>query len=165
MKKTFRQAALALGLGLGACVPSAFAATATGTFSVNVTLTPKCEITGAINALSLNYDSFQTSASTGNTSFSMRCTGGQTFSVALDGTTPGTYTDSTTNLGYTLKLSTNASSPSGGDTASLSGTGTGSTAQTFYVHANVAGNQTGQGGGSGTTSVIGTTQRTLTITY
>lgn len=163
MKKTFRQAALALGLGLAACAPSAFAADITGTFNVNVTLTPKCELTGTVGALSVNYASFQTAAATGSTSFSVRCTGGQRFTAALDGT--GSYSDTTTNLDYALKLSTNASAPSGDDTISVTGTGTGSSALTYYVHANLAGNQAGQGGGNGTTSIPGTTQRILTITY
>ena len=163
MKKTFRQAVLAVSLGLAACVPSAFAADITGTFNVNVTLTPKCELTGTIGALSVNYASFQTATATGNTSFGVRCTGGQRFTAVLDGT--GSYKDTLTDLDYTLKLSTNASSPTGEDTVSITGTGTGSTAQTYYVHASFVGNQAGQGGGNGTTSILGSTQRILTITY
>ncbi|MFM7530910.1 MAG: spore coat protein U domain-containing protein [Rubrivivax sp.] len=163
MKKTFRQAALAVSLGLGALAPSAFAATASSTFNVSLTLTPKCEFTGTIGALAVSYDSFQTAASTGSTNFAMRCTGGQAFSVALDGT--GSYTDTTTNIGYSLKLSTNSSAPSGTDTTSVSGTGSGTTPQTYYVYANAAANQAGQGGGNGTTSIPGSTTRTLTITY
>ena len=93
----------------------------------------------------------------------VRCTGGQRFTALLDGT--GSYKDTLTDLDYTLKLSTNASSPTGEDTVSITGTGTGSTAQTYYVHASFAGNQAGQGGGNGTTSILGSTQRILTITY
>ncbi len=161
MKKTPRTAALALSLGLAAFLPSAFAATTSGNFNVSLTLTPKCEITGAIGNLNVAYTSWQGSASTGSTSFNMRCTTNQAYSVALDN--GGSYTDSTTSLDYTLKLSANSASPAGGDTSSMSGTGNGATPQTFYVHASLASGQTGTC--NSLTTCTATNSRTLTITY
>lgn len=159
MSRTFRQIALAMSLGLAAFVPTTFAATATGTFNVSVTFTPKCEITGAIGNLSVSYTSWQSATSTGSTSFNMRCTTGQAYSVAVDN--GGTYTDATTNLDYTLKLSANSTSPGGSDSDSISATGNGTTGQTYYVHASFAANQTGER----TTGVTANNVRTLTITY
>ena len=161
MKKTFRTAALAMTLGLVACMPAAFAATATGTFTVSLTLTPKCEITGAIGNLNVSYTSWQGAASTGSTSFNMRCTTNLAYTVALDNS--GSYTDPTTSLDYTLKLSANSAAPAVGDTASMSGTGNGATAETFYVHANLASGQTGTC--NSLTACTATNTRTLTITY
>lgn len=161
MKKIFRTTALAVSLGLAACMPAAFAATATGNFNVSLTLTPKCEITGAIGNLNVSYTSWQGAASTGSTSFNMRCTTNQAYSVALD--SGGTYNDSTTSLDYTLRLSANSAAPATGDTASMSGTGNGASPQTFYVHANLASGQTGTC--NSLTTCTATNSRTLTITY
>ena len=161
MKKTFRTAALAMTLGLIACMPAAFAATATGTFTVSLTLTPKCEITGAIGNLNVSYTSWQGAASTGSTSFNMRCTTNQAYTVALDN--GGSYTDSSTSLDYTLRLSASSASPASEDTFSMSGTGSGAAPQTFYVHANLASGQTGTC--NSLTACTATNTRTLTITY
>lgn len=161
MKKTFRTAALAMSLGLATLMPSAFAATTSANFTVSLTLTPKCEITGAIGNLNVSYTSWQSAASTGSTSFNMRCTTNQAYSVALDN--GGSYTDSSTSLDYTLRLSANSASPATGDTFSMSGTGNGATPQTFYVHADLASNQTGTC--NSLTTCTATNSRTLTITY
>jgi len=161
LKKTFQTAALAISLGLAAFVPAAFAATANGTFTVSLTLTPKCEITGAIGNLNVSYNSWQGTTSTGSTSFNMRCTTNQAYSVSLDNS--GSYTDSTTSLDYTLKLSANSASAATGDTFSISGTGNGASPQTYYVHANLASGQTGTC--TSTTQCTATNTRTLTITY
>lgn len=162
MQKTFRQTALAIGLGLAGLASSAFSATTSSTFDVSLKLTPRCDFVGTIGVLSVDYESFQPGAATNKTSFNMRCTTGQSFTVALDG--DGSYKDSTTNLDYTLKLSPNATSLAGGETATLNGTGSGTTQLTYYVYADVAGGQVGQGGSKGMT-FTGTTTRTLTITY
>jgi hypothetical protein len=150
-----------MSLGLAACMPAAFAATASGNFTVSLTLTPKCEITGAIGNLNVSYTSWQGAASTGSTSFNMRCTMNLAYAVALDNS--GSYTDPTTSLDYTLKLSANSGSPAVGDTYSMSGTGNGATPDTFYVHANLASGQTGTC--NSLTACTATNSRTLTITY
>lgn len=161
MHKTIRTAALAVSLGLAAVMPSAFGATASGNFTVSLTLTPKCEITGATGNLNVSYTSWQGTASTGSTSFNMRCTTNLAYTVALDNS--GTYTDPATSLDYTLKLSANSASPAVGDTFSMSGTGNGAVAETFYVHANLASGQTGTC--NSLTACTTTNARTLTITY
>ena len=157
MTRNFRRAALVISLGLASIAQSAFAATATGSFTVSVSLTPKCEITGAIGNLSVNYTSWQAAAGTGSTNFNMRCTTGQPFTVALDN---HALTDGTSGLAYTLKLSSSAS-PSGTDNETLSGTGSGGTGQSVWVHASVAANQEGTVAAGGTPNNV----RTLTITY
>ena len=150
-----------MSLGLAAFMPSAYAATTSANFTVSLTLTPKCEITGAIGNLNVSYTSWQGTASTGSTSFNMRCTTNQAYSVALDNS--GSYTDSTTSLDSTLKLSANSASPATEDTFSISGTGNGASPQTFYVHANLVSGQTGTC--NSTTQCTASNTRTLTITY
>lgn len=139
------------------------AATATGNFNVNITLTSKCEINGTAGAtgavitdLALAYTSFQTTASTGSSSFNVRCTNTLPFSLALDS---ASVTDGTTGLDYTLALSTSATHTVGPVASLASQTGTGANVL-YYVHGNIASGQAG-------TNTAGTAnkQRTLTISY
>jgi hypothetical protein len=152
-------------VGVGALLSAApvLAASTAGQFNVNMTLTPKCEIfngsgaTGTIGNLGLTYTSFQSSASTGSTSFSVRCTNTHGYSLSLDS---ASITDGATGLAYTLNLSS-SSTHSATSNASLTGlSGNGGTGQTYYVHGNIASGQDG-------TATAGTAnnQRTLTITY
>jgi len=154
--KAYAGAALAAAaLALVAAAP-AQAATASSNFNVNITLTPKCEITTAPGSLALSYQSWQSTTSTGSTSFGLRCTNGQAYTVGLDS---NSLTDGTTGLAYTLKLSSNAT-PGVSESDSLGPTGNGSTGQTFYVHGTIAANLEG-------TKTPGTANnvRQLTITY
>lgn len=149
---------------LAAMVPVAQAATAEGTFNVNITLTSKCEInshpnpTGAtITDLALAYTSFQTTASTGTTTFSVRCTDGLSATdIAVDS---ASVTDGTTGLAYTLAVST-SNVHSVGPTASTGAVTPGAGGTTYYVHGNIAANQ----GGTVTAGVANNT-RTITVTY
>ena len=107
---------VACGLASSAMAQTKIGASATGKFNVGVTLTPKCEVfsgagatgtlTTAISNLNLAYTSFQTTATTGTTSFQVRCTNSQSYSMALDN---ATLTDGTTGLNYTLNLTSNSS--------------------------------------------------------
>lgn len=159
MKKLQVVAALALS----AAVTSAFAVDTSGTFNVNVTLTPKCEIfnesgaTSTIGNVAIAYSSFQTTASTGQTSFKVRCTTAHGYSLALDN---ASVTDGTTGLAYTLNLSSSAT-PAATPNASLASlSGNGTTGQTYYVYGNIAPNQSGT-----MTPGAANNTRTLTITY
>ncbi len=159
----------ALGFAVVACgfASSTMAATAAGQFDVGVTLTPKCEVfsgvgatgtlTTAISNLNLAYTSFQTAATTGTTSFQVRCTNSQSYSMALDN---ASLTDGATGLQYTLNLTSNSSHASAANTSISSATGNGLTGQTYYVHGTIAAAQDG-------TVTVGTANntRTLTITY
>ena len=159
----------ALGFAVVACglASSAMAqTTATGTFNVGVTLTPKCEVfgvgqsnalTATISALNMAYTSFQTGASTGTTSFQVRCTNNQAYTMALDS---ASLTDGATGLAYTLNLTNSSTyaSTANGSLASLKGNGL--TGQMYYVHGTIAGAQDG----NVTPGTLNNT-RTLTITY
>ena len=159
----------ALGLVVVACswASSSMAATAAGQFNVGVTLTPKCEVfsgsgatgtlTTTISNLNLAYTSFQTTPTTGTTSFQVRCTNSQIYSMALDN---ATLTDGTTGLQYSLNLTSNSSYSSTANASIPSATGNGLTGQTYYVHGTIASAQDG-------TVSAGTANntRTLTITY
>lgn len=162
-----RKHALGFVLLAGVGASSAMAATATGSFNVGVTLTPKCEVfsgsgasgtaTTTISNLNLAYTSFQSSPTTGNTSFQVRCTSGQSYSMALDS---ASLTDGTTGLQYTLNLSNSSSYSSTPNASIASVTGNGLTGQTYYVHGTIASGQDG----TLTTGAANNT-RTLTITY
>ena len=123
-----------------AIAPSALALTATGGFDVTVNLYPKCEVTVPGSPLSLSYVSFQTSASTNTTDFSIKCTNTLPYALSLTGSSPtgGTLV----GLAYTLSL------------PSSSGTGNG-TAQTVSVLGTVGANQSGSCS-TGQTSTSGT---------
>ncbi|PUE62734.1 hypothetical protein B9Z45_02680 [Limnohabitans sp. 2KL-17] len=161
----------ALGFAVVACglASSAMAATASGQFNVGVTLTPKCEVfsgagatgtlTTAISNLNLAYTSFQTTATTGTTSFQVRCTNSQSYSMALDN---ASLTDGTTGLNYTLNLTSNSShaTVANGNASISTATGNGLTGQMYYVHGTIPAAQDG----TVTTGTANNT-RTLTITY
>ena len=155
-------AALVLGLGLMGAQSGAFAAATSGTFNVNVTLTPLCQIvaTGSpvttIGDIALSYTAFQTSAATNSTNFQVRCTTGVSYGMALDS---ASLTDGLSGLDYTLNL-TSSSTFAAATNASMTGlTGAGTTAATYYIHANIPANQ------AGTTPGVDNKLRTLTITY
>ena len=161
----------ALGFAVVACgfasSTMAAPATATGTFNVGVTLTPKCEVfsgagptgtlTSTIGDINLAYTSFQTGASTGFTSFQVRCTNSQSYSMALDN---ATLTDGTTGLNYTLNLTSNSSHATAANTSISSATGNGLTGQMYYVHGTIPAAQDGS-----VTAGTANNTRTLTITY
>lgn len=143
-------------LGLAGLVGGAAqAATATSNFNVNITLTSTC-VLGAVPNLAMSYTSFQGTAATGTSNFTVQCTNTLPFSLSLDS---ASVTDGTTGLAYTLALSSSATH-SVGPTGTLGGqSGTGASA-TYYVHGNVAASQ----GGTATAGTANNT-RTLTITY
>ena len=159
----------ALGFAVVACglASSAMAATASGQFNVGVTLTPKCEVfsgagatgtlTTGINNLNMTYTSFQTGATTGTTSFQVRCTNSQSYSMDLDS---ASLTDGATGLNYTLNLTSNSSHASAANTSISSATGNGHTGQMYYVHGTIPAAQDGTVSGVATVNT-----RTLTITY
>ena len=144
--------------------PAFAAATAAGTFNVGVTLTSKCEInstngaTGAlITALPISYTSFQTTASTGVTSFGVRCTNDQAYSLSLDS---AMVSDGLTGLSYTLNLSTGNTPSTTANAAVASQIGTGLAAKTYWVNANMVAGQDGT-----VTAGTNNAPRTLTISY
>lgn len=138
-------------VALAAYIPVATAATATGTFNTNITLTSGCSINGAISDISLTYTSFQGAASTGTTSFNVRCTNTLPItSVALDSTS---ITDDAVNLAYTLGLT------------GVPTTGNG-TNQAVTVTATVASGQSGTCASASCNNSTATNKtRTVTITY
>jgi len=158
-----------LGFAVVACgwASASMAATATGQFNVGVTLTPKCEVfsgsgsagtsTTAISNLNLAYTSFQVSPTTGTTSFQVRCTNSQSYSMALDN---ASLTDGTTGLQYTLNLTSTASYSEAANANIASATGNGLTGQTYYVHGTIPSAQDGT-----VTAGAANNTRTLTITY
>jgi len=159
----FKKAAIALALGLVTAHANAASPTASGTFDVTVTLTPKCEIyngsglTTSIGNISMTYTSFQTSPSTGTTSFAVRCTNTQAYSMALDN---ATVTDGLTGLEYTLNLSTSGTHSATANASLSSLSGNGNTGQTYHIHSNIAAGQDGT-----VTAGAANNTRTLTITY
>lgn len=163
-----RKFALGLTVVASGMASTSMAATATGQFNVGVTLTPKCEVfsgsgatgtlTTTINNLNLAYTSFQTTPTTGTTSFQVRCTNSQSYSMVLDN---ASLTDGTTGLQYTLNLTSNSSHSSAANTSISSATGNGLTGQAYYVHGTIPAGQDGTVSTSGTAN----NTRTLTITY
>lgn len=152
---------LTAALGLAALVTSmhASAVDVTSTFNVNITLTASCAFSPALTPdINLTYASFQAAASTGSTSFGVKCTNNLPYTLKLDGTGAGavySYTDVTTALPYTLTLS------------AAGATGNGAV-QTYTVAANIASSLSGNCATAGgvCNNTAGTDkQRTLTITY
>jgi hypothetical protein len=163
---------IALIAAMAAALVSSFsaqAATASGTFDVVLNLTSKCEINGTttptgavISDLTLSYTSFQTTAATASTNFSVRCTNGLSYGMALSA---AGATDDALNLAYELNLSSSATHATG-DNASLTGLTGSSTPSTFYVHGTVTPNQPGTCATTTCTNAAATNRgRTLTITY
>lgn len=97
-----------------AVLPVHAAGSDTATFPVNITLNTACKITTAPGAVSFSYTSFQPAASALTApggSFGVTCTNSLIYTVALDAA--GSYTDASTNLAYTLALSSAGGTGSG----------------------------------------------------
>ncbi len=162
----FKQFAIVSVLGASALVGNAFAATASGTFNVAVNLTPKCEVVSGSEAattigdLEVNYTAFQTTAGTAATTFNVRCTSSMKYSLSVNGT--GSYTDATTNLGYTLNLGTSAENATSPLLSDITGVGTN---QTYAVKATFAAGQSGTATTTNGTVVEGSNAHSVTITY
>lgn len=162
-------AALVAGSLVGAV---AQAATATGTFSVNVTLTPKCEVvsgttgTTTIPNLALGYNSFQAAATTASTTFYVRCTKSLPYSMSLGTASDVSFKDGSTNLDVVLALSNSAthSSTAAASLNTLTGDGA-TTGQQYWVHGSVAAGQDGTVTATSASTVTGNNARTLTISY
>ena len=142
---------LVAALGVAALASSAQASTATGNFNVGITLTSSCEVSTAPTA-NFTYTSFQATAATIASSFTVRCTNTLPISsIALDNA--GSYTDAATNLAYTLSL------------AGVPTAGTG-VAQTVNLSGSMAASQAGTcATASCTNGSSANKQRTITITY
>ncbi|MGZ5180751.1 MAG: spore coat protein U domain-containing protein [Ramlibacter sp.] len=110
---------------------NASAATATGTFSVGITLNSNCLVNTTATNVAFTYYSFTGAASSGsaaatsNSSFTLQCTNTLAVSsIALDGTASAgvySYTDSATNLTYTLQLGATPASDGTAKTVSITG--------------------------------------------
>lgn len=160
----FKQSGIALALALGVISAPSFAATTSANFNVNVALTSACEFTSggaatsSITGINLTYTSFQTTASTGSTSFAVRCSSGTGYALDLDATS-----GSQGGLNYTLNLGTSATS---GTNKTVSGqTGAGTTAATYYVQATIAKDQAGTNNSGSANTSDTTVQHSVTITY
>lgn len=118
-----------------------------GTFPVTINNTSLCLLTTPPSSISFNYTSFQVANATANTSYTVRCTIGQTYSMTLDA--PG---GSLLGLNYTLTLS-----------APGTRTGTG-LPENFTINGTIlgGGNTSGTCGGATCSQMQ---QRTLTISY
>lgn len=161
----FKKSALVLALSLGVLSAPSFAASSVpNTFNVGVTLTPKCELfasgaaTTTIGDIALTYTSFQTTDATASTSFALRCTNNQAYTLTLDA---ASVTDGTTGLAYTLNLTT-ASAHATGTTATTGSTSSASSGAglTYYIHSTIASGQAGN-----VTAGTANNVRTLTIAY
>lgn len=117
---------------------------ASTTFAATVSVLSQCFFSTAPAALSMNYVSFSSTASTGNTSFAVTCTQTTPYTMALDATS-GTLL----GLNYTLALPV------------TSGAGT-AFPQNYVVNGAIA---AGQAGTCATANCSATQARTLTITY
>lgn len=156
--KSFKMTKLALSsiaavTMLAATVPSAQALTATsGNFNVNISLTPSCSVSTPA-AINLTYTSFQGTAATGSSGFTVTCTNTLPYTPSVSG---AATTDDAVNLAYTLGFT----APVGG------GTGNGA-AQAYTVDASIASGQSGTcSATAGCTNAAATNQvHTLTITY
>ena len=136
------------------------ATTATGSFNVSITLNSACEVV-TVPTIAFAYTSFQTSAATTSSSFTIRCTNTKTItSVLLDNGSGGpaagltqAYVDQATGLSYSLTLS-------GVPTA-----GTGA-AQTISISGSMAAGQSGDCNAASCSNTSSTNRtRTITITY
>jgi hypothetical protein len=162
-------ASLLLGAAVLASAP-ARAATDTKQFDVVITLTPSCAISTSPTNVTFAYQTNQgTASNSSGGGFSVTCTSGLTYSLSLDGTAAAgvySYTDTATNLGYTLEIQ------NGGTTVTGAVAGSGS-AQAFTMKGVMASGQAGScaGAGSGGTpstcsnTSSGNKTRTLTLTY
>jgi len=154
-------ALIAAGLVIGLSSLSAQALTATGTFNVTINFTSVCTANTAGLAPVFNYTSLQGTAASFATaqSFSVTCTNGVPYTMALDAggtgytgafTAPaGTYTNTASGLIYSLTLP-----------AATAGTGA---AQTYALTGSMAAGQAGTCTTLGGCAFVDT--HTLTITY
>lgn len=117
----------------------------TSTLSVTVITLNSCEIETTPGAMNFTYTSFQGSAAAASTNFSVRCTTGLPYTLALD-TTSGMLL----GLTYTLALSSGSATGSG-------------VVQNYSISGSIASGQAGTCGALG--SCTGSQTRTLTITY
>lgn len=139
-------------LGFAALASMPTSAQVSGDFDVNVTLNSACELSTAPSAINLVYTSFAAAQVTGDTSFSVRCTDGLAYTLALDSTNAD-------QLGLTVGLAIR----NAGDTADATGgTQSGSAATSYRVKATIA---AGQQGTCATASCSASVTRTLTVSY
>jgi spore coat protein U-like protein len=108
-----------------AVTSAAQAATVSTTFNVDISLSPLCSVTTPAN-LSFNYTSFQPTAATATTPFSVTCPTGTAYTVGVS----SGATDDAVNLTYNLAVS------------AAGGTGNG-VAQGYAINGTIA---SGQGG-------------------
>lgn len=119
-------------------------------FTVSITSITNCTLT-APTSLVFNYTSFQGAAATPNANFTVNCTTGLPYTIALDNAGP--ITDNVVNLTYTLGLS------------AAGGTGNGVN-QTYQVTGNMAAGQSGTCPAIPCNNALATNKtRTLTVTY
>lgn len=116
------------------------------TFSVSINNQSVCLLSTPPGNIQFNYTSFQAAAATASSAYAVRCTLGETYTMALDATTGTLLT-----LTYNLALS----NPAGQ-------TGTGFP-QNFTINGSIPGGQSGTCGMGTCTSAP--QPRTLTITY
>jgi len=157
-----KAAALALALGAMGVAGTSQAVTAFGTFDVNITLTSVCTMS-AITPVSFTYTSGTGAGPVTQGTYSITCTSGLPFNVALQAGTGGAYpgvsasinvTDGPTQIQYTLNTT--------GPTANLGGTGTG-LVQNYVIDAVVPASQWGCAGGACAQPVNNT--HTLWVNY
>jgi spore coat protein U-like protein len=124
-------------------IPVAGAVDVPANFNVTVALTSVCQLTTAPGTVAFTYVAFQPGAATANTSFAVKCTNNQGYTMALDTPVGG---QTVGGLPYTLNIS------------AASGTGNGA-AQSYTLDGTIA------LGLAGDTTAPVTQARTLTITY
>jgi len=137
---------LAAALAVAGAAYAAPITTAPSPFNVTVNLTSVCSITSAPTAVVFNYTSLGGAAASTGGAYSVTCTNGLAYTMALDAVA---QTFPTTGLTYTLSL----------NTASSNGTGA---AQNFGMTGSMV---AGQGGTCATQTCSETVVRNLTITY
>lgn len=115
------------------------------TFPVSINNQSVCLLSTPPSNIQFNYTSFQAAAATASTAYAVRCTIGETYTMALDATA-----GSLLALNYSLALS----NPAGQ-------TGTGFP-QNFTINGTIPG---GQSGTCATGTCTSTQTRTLTVTY
>lgn len=147
-----KKALLATALGTAALLSSlsAQAATATGNFNVVINLTPTCLLVVPTGAVTLNYMSFQGTAVTGSKPFTLQCTSGLAYGIALS----PPFTAPVTGLTVIETLST----------AALVGSGN---VENLSVGYSIAASQSGTCTNAQTTAnpCTDTVPRTITVTY
>lgn len=126
-----------------------------GTFAVSITVASVCNLTTAPGTITFNYTAFG-GVATGNTTFRVTCNPSLPYSADIGGGATGGGVVS--GLNYLLGINTIGT----GGTNPLGGTGSGA-AQTLFINGTMAAGQAGTCAGS--TCLLVTDPRTLTITY